>query len=115
MASRTLIAGEEPAGLALAQGALWTYLPRMGGLMLACCEGAVWLTREGDTKDHVLKPGDALQVEGDRRVVIQALCPAHLCFAPTPRPRSSRTKEGLLLGVLAALAGIGCVLALALA
>ncbi len=104
MASMTLVTGEEPAGLALAQGALWTYLPRMGGLMLSCCEGTVWLTREGDSVDHVLKPGDAVQVEGHGRVVVQALRPARLCFAPTPPSESARTLEGLLLGALGVVA-----------
>ncbi|WP_158501705.1 EamA family transporter [Vitiosangium sp. GDMCC 1.1324] len=100
MAWKKPLAGEEPAGLALAQGALWTYQPRMGGLMLSCCEGSVWLTREGDGEDHVLKPGDALQVEGHGRVVVQALRPARLCFAPTPEPESSQLLEGLLLGAM---------------
>ncbi|WNG40930.1 EamA family transporter [Archangium violaceum] len=104
MAWKTHGAGEEPAGLALAQGALWTYLPRMGGLMLSCCEGSVWLTREGDSEDHVLRPGDALQVEGRGRVVVQALHPARLYFAPTPKPESSRVLEGLLLGALGVVA-----------
>ena len=104
MTSRPLVAGGEPAGLTLAQGALWTYLPRVGGLMLSCREGTVWLTREGDGEDHVLKAGDALQVEGRGRVVVQALDPARLCLAPTPRSESSRTREGLLMGALGVVA-----------
>ncbi|QRN98232.1 EamA family transporter [Archangium violaceum] len=104
MAATMLGAGGEPAGLALAQGALWTYLPRMGGLMLSCGEGTVWLTREGDTEDHVLQPGDALQMEGHGRVVVQALRPARLYFAPTPPSESARTWEGLLLGALGVVA-----------
>ncbi|WP_257451366.1 EamA family transporter [Archangium lipolyticum] len=104
MATTTLGAGGEPVGLALAQGALWTYLPRMGGLRFSCREGRVWLTREGDAEDHVLEPGDVLQMEGHGRVVVQALQPARLDFALTPPSETARAWEGLLLGALGVLA-----------
>jgi len=103
MVTRCLVGGGETE-LSLEQGGLWTHPLRLEGLRLSCREGLVWLTREGDREDHVLKPGEALQVEGPGRVVVQALRPAHLCVSSTPASEASRRREGLLFGALGVLA-----------
>jgi hypothetical protein len=35
--------------------------------------GTVWVTEEGDTRDHIVGPGDALIVAHSGRTVVQAL------------------------------------------
>ncbi|ATB27380.1 EamA family transporter [Melittangium boletus] len=103
MVTRSLMGGGETE-LSLEQGGLWTHPLRLEGLRLSCRAGLVWLTREGDREDHVLKPGQALQVEGPGRVVVQALRPAHLCVSPTAPSEASRRREGLLFGALGVVA-----------
>src|SRR6218665_3059647 len=92
MVTRCLVGGGETE-LSLEQGGVW----------LSCREGVVCLTREGDREAHVLNPGEALQVEGPGRVVVQALRPAHLCVSSTPASEASRRREGLLFGALGVL------------
>ena len=103
MSSRTLVPGEE-TGLLLARDALWMCPLHTNGLRLACSEGSVWLTREGDLEDHVVKAGEEFQVEGPGRVVVQALRAARLRIQPMPPSEATRTREGLLWGALAVVA-----------
>lgn len=49
-------------------------------LTLTCAEGTLWLTREGDTRDYVLRPGDTLRLEHAGHVVVQALRPSRFCL-----------------------------------
>jgi len=60
----------------LARGALWSHRVHSCGLTLTCHEGWVWLTREGDAKDHVLAAGDTVLLDQPGLVVVQALRPA---------------------------------------
>lgn len=71
----------------LAPGALWSHRVRSSGDTLTCHEGRVWLTREGDAADHVLRVGDSVSLEGAGLVVVQALRPARFSLSPAkPRP-----------------------------
>jgi hypothetical protein len=45
-------------------------------LVLTCEEGLLWLTREGDSRDFVLRPGDIVELGRPGHVVVQALRPA---------------------------------------
>lgn len=52
--------------------------------------GVVWITIEGETKDHILRPGEAVTLAAGRLVVIQALAaPARVTAFTT---RSLRAK-----------------------
>ncbi|SEU00563.1 DUF2917 domain-containing protein [Stigmatella erecta] len=64
------------ATVTLPLGELWSHRLRRPGASLRCHEGCVWLTREGDGCDHVLRAGEALCLEGPGLVVVQALGPA---------------------------------------
>ncbi len=39
-------------------------------------EGCVWVTEEGDPRDHVVCPGDSRVVKHDGRTIVQALSPS---------------------------------------
>ena len=66
----------------LARGATWSVHTHGGRpLALTCGDGQLWLTREGDTKDYVLGPGDTVRLEAAGHVVVQALRPARFCLS----------------------------------
>jgi hypothetical protein len=81
--------------VALPGGALWSHTVHSSELTLTCHEGWIWLTREGDAKDHVLTAGRALRLDRPGLVVVQALRTARFSLgrepesqAPTPhRPQ----------------------------
>lgn len=64
------------AHVALHEGGVWSRRLRARSLRLTCCEGLLWLTREGDVRDTVLNPGDSVRLDGPGLVVVQALRPA---------------------------------------
>ena len=43
------------------------------GTRIVARSGTVWVTEEGDSRDHVVGPGDALIVAHSGRTVVQAL------------------------------------------
>lgn len=43
------------------------------GRVLYGLSGMVWVTQEGDSRDHVLGPGGLFRVQGRGRVVVQGL------------------------------------------
>ncbi len=46
------------------------------GLEVACVQGMVWLTQEGDPVDHVLGPGEEIRLTGRGRVAMMAFAPS---------------------------------------
>ena len=103
MTTRTR-AGEGRTGRRLARDEVWTSPVGMRGLALACGEGSVWLTQEGDPEDHVVRAGERFQVAGPGRVVVQALRPARVSLEPRDPDEAARVREGLGWGALAVLA-----------
>lgn len=45
----------------------------LSGRQLRCLSGLVWVTIGGDARDHVLWPGQELEIESWELVVLQAL------------------------------------------
>ncbi|RKH04127.1 DUF2917 domain-containing protein [Corallococcus carmarthensis] len=62
--------------VSLPGGGLWSRRLRGPSRLLVCEAGQVWLTLEGDPRDHVLGAGDTLKVPAGH-VVVQALRAAH--------------------------------------
>jgi hypothetical protein len=58
--------------LALETGQVLT-LDDAEGLRILARAGTVWVTEEGDGKDHIVRPGDTLTVAHPGRTVVQAL------------------------------------------
>jgi hypothetical protein len=48
------------------------------GQCLVVFSGRVWLTQDGDSRDHVLKPGASFTFDRTSLVLVQALEPAYL-------------------------------------
>lgn len=40
--------------------------------------GCVWITQEGDRRDHILRAGESLLLDRDRLTLVQALAPSVL-------------------------------------
>ncbi len=43
------------------------------GMMISCRTGVLWLTRAGDSADHLIRAGEQLSVPGGRLILISAL------------------------------------------
>ncbi|AUX45535.1 uncharacterized protein SOCE26_070290 [Sorangium cellulosum] len=69
------------ARIELGKGALWTHRLRGGPLLLNCTAGSVWVTREGDPDDVVLKAGSSYGGAGRGLLVVEALEPAQIAVA----------------------------------
>jgi hypothetical protein len=57
--------------------------------------GMVWVTQEGDSRDHMLGPGGSFQVRTQGRVVVQALKPSRLIVTTVPRLRVLEAVKGV--------------------
>lgn len=75
-----------PGPTSLVQGALWSHRVRSCEHVLACHEGVVWLTCEGDATDYILTAGDTLRLEKPGLAVVQALQAARFELQELPRP-----------------------------
>ena len=59
------------------------------GTVIRCTSGTLWVTQEGDPRDHVLHIGDELRIAMPGPIVIQAFTPAIATFGPgTGAPES---------------------------
>ena len=54
------------------------------GVRIASRMGFVWITEEGDGKDHIVGPGDALVLRRAGRALVQALQAASISIAAGP-------------------------------
>lgn len=64
---------DQPAPIALGKGALWTHRLRGRPLRVRVTAGSVWLTREGDPGDVVLRAGASYGGAGRGLLVVEAL------------------------------------------
>ena len=61
---------------------VWTHrLPRGSDLRVTCLRGLVWMTREGDYRDHFLRGEDTYSSREPGLVCVQAMAPSQLLVA----------------------------------
>lgn len=53
---------------------------KAAGHVLRCISGTLWVTQEGDARDHVLNAGEEFVIETPGVVVVQAFTPALVEF-----------------------------------
>jgi hypothetical protein len=75
----------------LRKGELWHLEDDLRGLSIACMEGILWITQEGDPKDYVIEPGQRYVIARRGSVVIEACADARLRVAPPLEIVPSRT------------------------
>jgi len=54
------------------------------GLKIHARSGVVWVTEEGSSADHIVRPGDTLVVAHGGRTVVQALQPSWIALGEAP-------------------------------
>ncbi|WP_242697400.1 DUF2917 domain-containing protein [Bordetella petrii] len=59
-------------------------LRRARGLRILCESGAVWISEDRCREDHVLGAGDAVQLRGNRDIVLSGLPDARVAFILEP-------------------------------
>lgn len=57
-------------------------IPDLSGMQVACREGCLWITLDGDPRDIVLEPGQAFTGSEHRRALVHALAAACLTIRP---------------------------------
>jgi hypothetical protein len=72
-----------PRDLRLAHKALYS-LPDAAGLAVACDEGVLWLTVDGDPRDFVLEAGQTFETQNHARVLVYALADSRISVRDTP-------------------------------
>jgi hypothetical protein len=69
----------------LGPGQVWTRRLRRGSdLKVTCLSGQVWMTREGDSRDHFLRGEDTCTSREPGLVCVQAMAPSQLRVAWSP-------------------------------
>jgi hypothetical protein len=66
----------ESLSLNLARGELLSCVEPKTSLQVSCLSGVLWITSEGETRDLILKAGDAAVLPRGGLVIVQALDPA---------------------------------------
>ena len=63
---------------------VWTRRVKRGSdLRVTCLSGLVWMTREGDSRDHFLRVEDTLTSREPGLVCVQAIAPSQLHVVST--------------------------------
>lgn len=75
-----------PSDLRLAHQAIYS-LEDAAGVQIACREGTVWLTLDGDPRDIVLEAGEVFTTPQHRHALVYALQPSRISLATAARPR----------------------------
>ncbi len=71
-----------------------TALERADRLRLTCASGLVWVTVEGDPRDHWLASGEALDIVAPGNVVIEAQRASLVELTPSPDERRGEHAVG---------------------
>jgi Protein of unknown function (DUF2917) len=66
-----------PSNLRLEHQATYT-VADAAGVQLACSEGTVWVTLDGDLNDYILEAGDSFVTQEHRRALVYAIAPARI-------------------------------------
>ena len=69
-----------PGDLRLTHQAIYS-LPDAAGVQIACREGTVWLTLDGDPRDIVLEAGEAFTTPEHRRALVYAMQSSRISLA----------------------------------
>ncbi len=66
-----------PSNLRLEHQAMYS-VADAAGVRLACSEGTVWVTLDGDLQDYILEAGDSFITQEHRRALVYAIAPARI-------------------------------------
>ena len=60
---------------------------KMVGHVIRCLSGTLWVTQEGDARDHILGPGEEFAIESTGVVVVRRSPPRSSSSGPAARRR----------------------------
>ena len=83
---------ETPPNLRLSRGELMSWR-QTHSVRLRVQSGLLWVTRENDLDDHILRPGDNLLLPQGRLACIGAEDESSLCFEAASLPRRVATQR----------------------
>lgn len=87
------IAREPHAGRMLGKGRVLALPCMVAGVSVLCVAGMLWVTREGDRKDHILKENSSWLPDGPGTVVIEALEDSVFHILQPALPEREQRKE----------------------
>ena len=61
---------------------------KMHGCTLHCSSGLLWITQEGDSRDHIMYAGERMKIESSGRVVVSAAKDSSFSIAATHERKS---------------------------
>lgn len=70
------------------------------GRLLYVWQGSVWLTQEGDSRDHLLQAGDSFQLDRAGTALISSLDEGALISLTPPEPSLKFTERGETMKVM---------------
>lgn len=65
---------------------------RAAAAAITVLTGSVWVTQDGNARDHVLLRGQTLRVRGNGSLVVAALAPAQVAISAPPHPHGPLTR-----------------------
>jgi DUF2917 family protein len=71
------------------------------GRVLYGLSGMVWVTQEGDSRDHLLGPGGSFRVLGSGRVVVQGLKRSRVLITSDGRLQELESLKSVLINEVA--------------
>ncbi len=63
-------------------GKLWLAEGNYRWRAILCLQGAIWITQDGDLRDHVIEAGEMFLISQPGKVIVQALADARLQITP---------------------------------
>ncbi len=74
--------------VALGRGKLWRAVGNNCWRAILCLEGVIWITQQGDLRDHVIAAGEMFLISQVGEVLVQGLVDARMqitpCLVTTP-------------------------------
>ena len=71
---------------------------RAAAAAITVMAGSVWVTQDGNARDHVLLRGQTLRVSGNALLVVAALAPAQVSISAPQRTHGPATRLARRLG-----------------
>lgn len=75
---------DDPRILEIEEGRVLNLGRGLGGRVIRCLSGSLWITQENDSRDHLLQPGDDWVLGDAGTVVLQAFGTARAAILRKP-------------------------------
>jgi hypothetical protein len=66
----------------LARGELWRAVGDTRWRAILCLDGMIWITQDGDPRDHLISAGEMFLISQDGEILVQGLIDARFSITP---------------------------------